>query len=207
MMLGAVIKNYFAKKLAGVDPADVVSCSVMPCVRKQGEADRAWFATESAHAAADDCTCGMARDVDHVITTAELGKVLQDRGINLQVRGGSVCSAAFGVSGGGAAARGGRARGLKPWTWLVPRRAASTASRPSTTERQELPETAYDNPLGAGSGGGLLFGTTGGVMEAALRTVGPGGCGFCPAHRRNEQTDHLQHEYTQRETVTKTTLT
>jgi iron only hydrogenase large subunit-like protein len=36
---------------------------------------------------------------------------------------------------------------------------------------QELPESEYDNPLGAGSGGGVLFGTTGGVMEAALRTV------------------------------------
>jgi NADH-quinone oxidoreductase subunit G len=36
---------------------------------------------------------------------------------------------------------------------------------------QNLPETPYDNPIGDGSGGGLLFGTTGGVMEAALRTV------------------------------------
>ncbi|GBF95803.1 iron hydrogenase [Raphidocelis subcapitata] len=116
MMLGSVIKNYFAKKLAGLNPADVVSCSVMPCVRKQGEADREWFATESGArgdhgrgGGADDCACGLARDVDHVMTTVELGK--------------------------------------------------------------ELPETEYDNPLGTGSGGGLLFGTTGGVMEAALRTV------------------------------------
>lgn len=36
---------------------------------------------------------------------------------------------------------------------------------------QSLPETPFENPLGVGSGGGQLFGTTGGVMEAALRTV------------------------------------
>ncbi len=36
---------------------------------------------------------------------------------------------------------------------------------------QNLPEEEFDTPLGTGSGGGLLFGTTGGVMEAALRTV------------------------------------
>jgi hypothetical protein len=34
-----------------------------------------------------------------------------------------------------------------------------------------LPEAQWDQPLGAGSGAGVLFGTTGGVMEAALRTV------------------------------------
>lgn len=34
-----------------------------------------------------------------------------------------------------------------------------------------LEETKYDNLLGRGSGAGLIFGTTGGVMEAALRTA------------------------------------
>lgn len=86
----------------------LVSCGASACVIVlQGEADREWFVT------------GNARDVDHVITTAELGKVLVERGIKLN----------------------------------------------------ELEESAFDNPLGEGSGGGLLFGTTGGVMEAALRTV------------------------------------
>lgn len=65
MMLGAIIKNYFAE-LRGVGPADIMSCSIMPCVRKQGEADRP-----------GNDTTGQARDVDHVITTAELGKILQ----------------------------------------------------------------------------------------------------------------------------------
>ncbi len=36
----------------------------------------------------------------------------------------------------------------------------------------ELPETGWDEPLGSGSGAAVVFGTTGGVMEAALRTVG-----------------------------------
>lgn len=107
MMLGAVIKNYYAKE-AGVTPDDICNVSVMPCVRKQGEADREWFNTT-----------GLARDVDHVVTTAELGKIFSERGIKLN----------------------------------------------------ELPESPFDNPIGEGTGGALLFGTTGGVMEAALRTV------------------------------------
>lgn len=107
MMLGAIIKNYFAD-VAGYAPQDVISCSVMPCTRKQGEADRPAGATT-----------GLARDVDHVITTAELAKIFQDRGIDLP----------------------------------------------------NLPESPLDNPIGEGSGAGQLFGTTGGVMEAAVRTV------------------------------------
>ena len=35
----------------------------------------------------------------------------------------------------------------------------------------ELPDGQYDAPFGIGSGAGLLFGATGGVMEAALRTL------------------------------------
>ena len=34
-----------------------------------------------------------------------------------------------------------------------------------------LEDTDFDNPLGNASGAGVIFGTTGGVMEAALRTV------------------------------------
>jgi iron-only hydrogenase group A len=35
----------------------------------------------------------------------------------------------------------------------------------------EMPKTTFDNPFGEASGAGLIFGATGGVMEAALRTV------------------------------------
>ncbi|MCP4653576.1 MAG: 2Fe-2S iron-sulfur cluster binding domain-containing protein [Candidatus Omnitrophica bacterium] len=34
-----------------------------------------------------------------------------------------------------------------------------------------LPEYDFDNPLGIGTGAGLVFGATGGVMEAAIRTA------------------------------------
>jgi len=35
----------------------------------------------------------------------------------------------------------------------------------------DLPDEPFDSPIGTGSGAGLIFGTTGGVMEAALRTA------------------------------------
>ncbi len=35
----------------------------------------------------------------------------------------------------------------------------------------KLPDSKFDDPLGVGSGAGLIFGATGGVMEAALRTA------------------------------------
>ena len=35
----------------------------------------------------------------------------------------------------------------------------------------ELPDEKFDEPFGIGTGAGLIFGATGGVMEAALRTV------------------------------------
>ena len=36
---------------------------------------------------------------------------------------------------------------------------------------QELEEEEFDTPLGVGSGAGVIFGATGGVMEAALRSA------------------------------------
>jgi iron only hydrogenase large subunit-like protein len=109
MMLGRVIKHHLAP-LAGRDPASLQVVSIMPCVRKQGEADRPWYAEGSDPP---------RRDVDHVLTTVELAALLTDAGIDV-----------------------------------------------STLEAEP-----YDDPLGAQSGSGVLFGTTGGVMEAALRTV------------------------------------
>ena len=34
-----------------------------------------------------------------------------------------------------------------------------------------LPDSEFDNPMGVSTGAGVIFGTTGGVMEAALRSV------------------------------------
>lgn len=36
---------------------------------------------------------------------------------------------------------------------------------------KSLPDKQFDDPMGDASGAGVIFGTTGGVMEAAIRTV------------------------------------
>ncbi len=43
-----------------------------------------------------------------------------------------------------------------------------------------LPPSEFDNPLGEGTGAAVLFGATGGVMEAALRTAYELCTGACP---------------------------
>ena len=105
-MFGAIAKTYYPEK-AGIDPAKIVSVSVMPCTAKKAEAARP-----------EMCDSGY-RDVDIVITTRELGRMIREAGIDFK----------------------------------------------------NLPEEAFDSPLGTGSGAGVIFGTTGGVMEAALRTA------------------------------------
>ena len=105
-MFGAIAKTYYPEK-AGIDPAKIVSVSVMPCTAKKAEAARP-----------EMCDSGY-RDVDIVITTRELGRMIREAGIDFK----------------------------------------------------NLPEENFDSPLGTGSGAGVIFGTTGGVMEAALRTA------------------------------------
>lgn len=105
-MFGAVAKTYYAEH-ADIDPAKIFSVSVMPCTAKKAEAARE-----------EMCASGY-RDVDVVITTRELGRMIREAGIDFA----------------------------------------------------SLPESQYDSPLGTGTGAAVIFGTTGGVMEAALRTV------------------------------------
>jgi iron-only hydrogenase group A len=105
-MFGAVAKTYYAEK-AGVDPAKMVVVSVMPCTAKKFEASRPEMAA-SGH-----------QDVDYVLTTRELARMMRQAGVDLP----------------------GLARG------------------------------EYDDPLGASTGAAVIFGATGGVMEAALRTA------------------------------------
>ena len=105
-MEGAVIKSYYAEK-AGVDPASIVVVSVMPCTAKKYEAAR----PELGHD-------GLA-DVDVVITTRELARMIKQAGIDFT----------------------------------------------------RLPNEQFDEMLGDYSGAAVIFGVTGGVMEAALRTA------------------------------------
>ena len=105
-MQGAMIKSYYAEK-AGIDPKDIVSVSVMPCVAKKFEITR------------DDQGRDGIQDNDISISTRELAKMIKTAGIQFT----------------------------------------------------ELPDGEFDSLMSVGSGAGTIFGATGGVMEAALRTV------------------------------------
>ena len=105
-MFGAVAKSYFAQKL-GRDPEDIVCVSFMPCTAKKWECS------------VDAVNDAASRDVDTVLTTRELARMLRNFRINVAA----------------------------------------------------LPEEEFDDPLGESTGAGVIFGTTGGVMEAALRSA------------------------------------
>lgn len=105
-MFGAIAKTYYPEK-AGLDVNDIVTVAVMPCTAKKYEASRPEMGRNGQ------------QDVDIVLTTRELIKLIKYVGLSLT----------------------------------------------------ELPKSDFDSPLGVGSGAGAIFGATGGVMEAALRTV------------------------------------
>lgn len=105
-IFGALLKSYFAEK-KGLQPKEICSVSVMPCVSKKREAGLLSMRSSGTH------------DVDIVLTTRELVRLLRAEHIN-----------------------------------------------PAT-----LPEEEFDNPLGKSTGAAVIFGVTGGVMEAALRTA------------------------------------
>ena len=106
-MQGAILKHYYAEKI-GVDPKDMFVVSVMPCTAKKFEKERDQLVTRGL------------KDVDAVLTTRELGRLIKRSGINFT----------------------------------------------------KLPDEEFDNDIvGDYSGAGVIFGVTGGVMEAALRTA------------------------------------
>ncbi len=105
-MLGAVLKSYYAE-LNNLDPEKIFVVSIMPCTSKK---------TESAR---EEMEVNGLRDVDAVLTTRELGKMIKQARIKFM----------------------------------------------------NLPNEEYDEIFGEYTGAGVIFGATGGVMEAALRTV------------------------------------
>ena len=106
-MFGAILKSYYAEK-NGIDPKDMFVVSIMPCTAKKYEKERDALKTNGLP------------DVDAVLTTRELGKLIRRSGINFK----------------------------------------------------KLPDEEFDNDIvGDYSGAGVIFGATGGVMEAALRTA------------------------------------
>jgi NADP-reducing hydrogenase subunit HndD len=107
MMLGAMIKSYYAET-HDIHPKDIYNVSVMPCVAKKSEISR------------PEMMNGGYPNVDAVITTRELGRLIKMFGIDLK----------------------------------------------------DLPDETFDQDVfGEYTGAGVIFGTSGGVMEAALRTV------------------------------------
>ena len=106
-MQGAIIKSYFAEK-QGIDPKNICVVSIMPCTAKKYEKERPELEND-----------GM-KDVDIVLTTRELAKLIKRSGINFT----------------------------------------------------KLPDEEFDQDImGEYTGAGVIFGATGGVMEAALRTA------------------------------------
>lgn len=71
-MFGAVAKTYLAEKL-GKKPEDIFVVSVMPCTAKKFECSRPEMNDS-----------GMDRDVDVVLTTRELGRMIQQAGLDFR---------------------------------------------------------------------------------------------------------------------------
>ena len=101
-MFGAILKSYYAEK-EGIDPKKMFVVSVMPCIAKKFERTREQ----------------MPDDVDAVITTRELARMIKQANIDFA----------------------------------------------------SLEDSTFDDPMGEATGAAAIFGTTGGVMEAALRTA------------------------------------
>jgi NADH-quinone oxidoreductase subunit G/NADP-reducing hydrogenase subunit HndD len=105
-MMGALIKSFFAAK-QNIDPAKIVSVSIMPCTAKKFECSRPEMGHEHIP------------DVDYVLTTRELAQLMRTFSVDLKAM------------------------------------------------HTETPDT----PFGERSAAGKLFGATGGVMEAAIRSA------------------------------------
>ncbi len=105
-MFGAILKTYYVNR-EGLDPEKIYVVSVMPCIAKKFERQRPEMMEDNLY------------DVDNVITTRELARMIKQANI----------------------------------------------------EFEKLEDSNFDSPMGEASGAGAIFGTTGGVMEAALRTA------------------------------------
>jgi iron-only hydrogenase group A len=88
-MFGAVAKTYYAKKI-GKRPEDIVVVSVMPCTAKKFEAQR------------PEMNGSGVRDVDVVLTTRELGRMIKQAGIDFESLPDDKMDAPIGLSSGAA---------------------------------------------------------------------------------------------------------
>jgi len=61
--------------------------------------------------------------------------------------------------------------GMKDVNYVLSTRELGLMLREAGLKFEDLPDSEFDNPLGESTGAGVIFGTTGGVIEAALRTA------------------------------------
>lgn len=61
--------------------------------------------------------------------------------------------------------------GIKDVDAVITTRDLATMIKQANIDFEKLEDSDFDNPMGEASGAGAIFGTTGGVMEAALRTA------------------------------------
>jgi NADP-reducing hydrogenase subunit HndD len=88
-MFGALAKTYYAAKL-GKRPEQIVVVSIMPCTAKKFECQR------------PEMDISGARDVDIVLTTRELGKMIRAAGIDFQSLADEEMDSPLGMSSGAA---------------------------------------------------------------------------------------------------------
>ena len=88
-MFGAVAKTYFADKV-GKKKEDMVVVSIMPCTAKKFECSR------------DEMADSGVQDVDYVLTTRELGKMIKQAGIDFVNLPDGEMDAPLGISTGAA---------------------------------------------------------------------------------------------------------
>ena len=88
-MFGALAKTYYADKL-GKRPEDIFVVSIMPCTAKKYECQR------------PEMTASGVRDVDVVLTTRELGKMIHAAGIDFDSLPDEEMDAPLGLSSGAA---------------------------------------------------------------------------------------------------------
>ena len=88
-MFGAVAKTYYAQKI-GVKPEDMVVVSIMPCTAKKFECLR------------EEMNDSGVRDVDYVLTTRELGRMIKEAGIDFMSLEDGKMDAPLGLGSGAA---------------------------------------------------------------------------------------------------------
>lgn len=90
-MMGAIIKKYVPEYYEDITAENVVSVSIMPCTAKKAEAIRKQFRREDG-----------TYEIDYVLTTQELGKLIKSAGIDFKTIEGVEADSPFGKYTGAA---------------------------------------------------------------------------------------------------------